>query len=220
MTAIPLDILGTATLQPGYMSRTAIFASYTLADPAYTAYATNAVFVGYLEAITDTTTHPSAPEFATKEEAIAFFASSGISSVISYAQTINADITAGNLVTVNNDVKKITDKKSRAYEGTTLRNDVILVFKSTTVASGNAVFYLTNDGTSSGTPLFPNGVILDSAQFRAEEGTAPHAFGTAALSNSNKTLTVPVSKLASILGIINLNQSANGSVVKLAITGY
>lgn len=109
---------------------------------------------------------------------------------------------------------------AKAYDGTTSRANAFPIFKSGTVSGGNVVVHLTDNGASNGNALFPTGVILDSIQARAEEGTTPHAFGTAALSNSNKTLTLPVSKIAPILGILNLNQAANGSVIKLAIWGY
>lgn len=87
------------------------------------------------------------------------------------------------------------------------------------VANGNAVFYLTKDGTANGAAFFPNGPNLKGLQLTAEEGTTPHAFGVPALSNGNKTLTVPVSKVAPILGILNVGQPANGSKVRLLISG-
>ncbi len=111
----------------------------------------------------------------------------------------------------------------QAYKGTTLRTGVFPIYKSTTVGavtSGNVVVYLTNNNTSTGTALCTNGVILDSVTVRAEEGTQPHTPGTAAISNSNRTLTIPVSKVASVLGLLTLNQSADGSTVKVGVSCY
>lgn len=107
---------------------------------------------------------------------------------------------------------------SKIVVGGTAHNSAFPIAKSATVASGNAVFHLTTNELSGGTAVCANGnVYLDSLQLRAEEGTTPHAFGTPALSNSNKTLTIPVSKIAPILGILNLNQAANGSVIKATV---
>jgi hypothetical protein len=109
--------------------------------------------------------------------------------------------------------------KPRHYAGTTLRNNSISMSRGATVnASSEAVFYLTDDGTSTGNLIFAN-VDLDSLMLRAVEGSNPHSYGTPALSNGNKTLTVPVSKIAPILGILNVGQSAQGTVVKALIFG-
>lgn len=87
-----------------------------------------------------------------------------------------------------------------------------------TVAGGNAVFQFTQDGTPGGAPIFAGGPLPNSELFRAEEGTNPHAFGTAVWSNGNKTLTVPVSRNGATLSVLGLtvlgaNVPANGSVI-------
>lgn len=100
----------------------------------------------------------------------------------------------------------------------------VFPFKAT-VSGGNAVFYLTTDGTAGGTAFFANGPDLDSMQLTAEEGTYPHAFGTPVLSNGNKTLTVPVNKFSGTyiallsLTLLGGSTAANGSVVRLMIAG-
>lgn len=100
----------------------------------------------------------------------------------------------------------------------------VFPFKAT-VSGGNAVFYLTNDGTAGGTPFFASGPDLDSMQLTAEEGAAPHTYGTPVLSNSNKTLTVPVNKAAGInvallgLTLLGAPAAANGSIIRLLIAG-
>lgn len=110
---------------------------------------------------------------------------------------------------------------SKAYEGTTLRSSAFPVIKSTTVSSGAAVFYLTNDGTSTGTTLFPNGVIADSVNLTVNDATAAYQMSWA-FSNSNKTLTVTTNKLgtASLLTGILGQTAANGATVKLTVWGY
>lgn len=109
----------------------------------------------------------------------------------------------------------------KAYEGTTARSGAFPIFKSVTVSSGTAIFYLTNDGTSGGTALFPNGVIADSVNAFVSDAAASYQMAYA-FSNSNKTLTVTTNKLttANILTGILGQSAANGSVVKLSVWGY
>lgn len=110
---------------------------------------------------------------------------------------------------------------TQCYTGTTQRLGAFPIFKSGTVASGTVTFHLTNDGLSTGTALFPNGVIEDSIALIVNDATASYQFGWA-FSNSNKTLTVTANKLttANILtGVLGQGQ-ANTSVVRLGIWGY
>ena len=114
-----------------------------------------------------------------------------------------------------------TDATVKFYEGTNLRSGAIGISKSATVSSGVAVFHLTSDGLSTGTALFPNGVIVDSVNAFVSDATASYQMSYA-FSNSNKTLTVTANKLttANILtGLLGQTQ-ANGSVVKVTVWGY
>lgn len=111
------------------------------------------------------------------------------------------------------------------YNGGVVKTGARLVAGNAVVSGGNAVFQLTEDGTAGGATLFPNGnVYLDSLMLRAEEGTSPHAFGVPVLSNSNKTLTIPITKTGAavtVLGISVLAASvaANGSTIKMLVAG-
>lgn len=87
----------------------------------------------------------------------------------------------------------------QSYEGTTQRLNPILINKTATVAgsAGNAVFNLTNDGTSTGTALCPNGVMLNSPNLSVNDATAPYQFSWA-WTNSNKTMTVLAQKASGL----------------------
>lgn len=120
----------------------------------------------------------------------------------------------------------ITVNSAKCYVGTTLLSDCFGISKSATVSGGNAVFHLTNDGTSTGTALFPNGPQLDSLQIRCDnEVDSPCSFGTPSLSNSNKTITIAVKKSVGInvallsLTLLGAPAAANSSVVKMTIFG-
>lgn len=109
----------------------------------------------------------------------------------------------------------------RAYEGTTAKDGAFPIFKDVTVSSGTAVFHLTDDGTSGGNAIFPNGPIFDSLNVFVSDHAASYQW-SAALSNGNKTLTVTINKLttANILtGILGQSSAPNGTVVRMGIWG-
>lgn len=110
---------------------------------------------------------------------------------------------------------------SAAYEGTTQRTGSFPIFKSVTVGSGVAVFYLTADNTSGWTTLCTNGVIQDSVNVTVSDSTASYQ-ASWAWTNSNKTLTVTTNKLttANILTGVLGQAAANGSVMKLSVWCY
>lgn len=108
----------------------------------------------------------------------------------------------------------------KAISGTTQKNAVLPVFKSAVVASGVAVFHLTDDGLSTGNALFAE-ILQDSIQPIVNDATASYQMSWA-LSNSNKTLTVTCNKYttASLLtGILGQSAAPNGTAVKLTVWG-
>lgn len=113
---------------------------------------------------------------------------------------------------------------TKLYNGHTLVTGAFPIVKKATVSGGNFVVHLTSDGTSGGTALFAN-VYLDSLQLSAIDGVAPHMYGTPVLSNSNKTLTVPVTKSAGVyvsllsLTLLGAAAAANGTEVRALIYG-
>lgn len=112
------------------------------------------------------------------------------------------------------------------YEGTTQRLNPILINKAATVAgsAGNAVYNFTNDGTSGGTALCQNGVMLNSPNLSVNDASSPYQFSWA-WSNSNKTLTVLAQK-ASGLAVLTFtllgipSPVPNGTIVNATIICY
>lgn len=129
----------------------------------------------------------------------------------------------GAIVLAESDITNlVTDlaKIPKIYFGTALQSSPKLYTNSATVASGVAVFQLTNDGTSTGTALFPGGPQTSSLNAFVSDATASYQV-SAVWSNSNKTLTITCNKLttANILtGILGQSQ-ANGVVVNLTVFG-
>lgn len=90
---------------------------------------------------------------------------------------------------------------------------------SATVSSGQAVFYLTDNGASNGNPIFTN-VYKESANFWVDDAGIQYQYGTYTLSTDKKTLTVAVNKLGSVvLGLINIVSAANGVTVYMRVKG-
>lgn len=133
----------------------------------------------------------------------------------------NVDNTSDTSKPISTATQTALDAKGKAYEGTTAHANSIEYFGHGTVASGVAVFQLTSDGTSTGTALFPNGIIQDSVSLTVSDATASYQMSYA-FTNSNKTLTVTANKLttANILSGILGQSAANGAVIKLTVFGY
>lgn len=98
-----------------------------------------------------------------------------------------------------------------------LRANPVEVTGSATVSSGSIVIYLTADGTSTGTALFPNGIDYMKAEVSSATASYNYAY---TLSNSNKTLTIGVDTVTVALGLISFNSAANGVSVNIFIKGY
>lgn len=105
---------------------------------------------------------------------------------------------------------------------------------SVTVSGGTATYYLTTDGTSTGTALFSNNVFKSTANFWVDDANNSFVYGGYTVSNSNRTLVVSISRLSasSSNALINLlgavtsfltgivfTGAANGTVVHLRIRG-
>lgn len=113
------------------------------------------------------------------------------------------------------------------YNGTTLVSNPKTFTASATVASGVAVFYLTADGTSTGTALFPTGPITSSLNWFVNSASTLY-LANPVWSNSNKTLTLTVNSASSTgtISLLGLNllgsptAAANGVTVNISVSGY
>lgn len=83
--------------------------------------------------------------------------------------------------------------------------------------SGTAVFYLTDDGTSIGTALYPNGNIWP--QFIINDVSKVYAYSWV-LSNSNRTLTVTVKyQDHDFMSGLYMTNAPNNTLVRMTVTG-
>jgi hypothetical protein len=90
---------------------------------------------------------------------------------------------------------------------------------SATVSGGNAVFYVTDNNSAGGNPIFSN-IYIESMRLSISDNANSYTFGTPTVASDKKSITVPVSKLANVLvGIIQINSAANGTVVNISVLG-
>lgn len=126
------------------------------------------------------------------------------------------------------DMNFIYDLARTTYmcDGVTLSQVVSLPYTASTAGgAGNAVFYPTNDGTSTGTALFAS--IQDiTSKFDVADPNA--AAAKAVISNSNKTITINCQKQTfnvitllstNILGSASLGVAPNGVALTVLIHG-
>lgn len=104
--------------------------------------------------------------------------------------------------------------------GTRLDNPILYTGSATTNAQGQAVFYLTDDGTANGNALYKNVTMSVAA---ANEANGAYGY-TYALSADRKTLTVTVMRTGNavtLLGISVLGAlvAATGTPVRVITTG-
>lgn len=176
--------------------------------------------------------------FITADETTAAALASTVSGKASSATTVNghaltsnvtvsaSDVGLGNVNNTADSAKPVSSAQATAiaakpdvYFGSTKQTTPKFYANSATVASGVAVFQMTTDGTSTGSAIFttPN---LASLNYYVNDATASYQV-SAALSNSNKTLTLTTNKLttANILSGILGQAAANGASVSVALWG-
>jgi len=114
------------------------------------------------------------------------------------------------------------NKKPYVFLGGAGLNAPKIALADAVVSGGNAVFYLTDTGLSSGTAIFStSNVRVQPVLFAAG---APPAFAPLTLSADRKTLTIPTTKATtgiSVLGInvLGANIAANGDTVSVLVIG-
>lgn len=108
---------------------------------------------------------------------------------------------------------------AKYYKQGILKNNIKIYVGSATTASGQAIFYLTDDGTAGGDALFTTVYTEGMATF-FNNSTVSMACSIASLSGDNKTLTLNVNQLGTvILGIIQFVTVSNGLTVSIIVHG-
>lgn len=95
---------------------------------------------------------------------------------------------------------------------------VIEYASSAVVASGQAVFYLTDNGASNGSAVFTE-VYKESVSFWVDDATGQYQYGAYTLSGDKKSITVNVRQLGVALGLLTFTTQPNGTTVYLRVKG-
>lgn len=107
----------------------------------------------------------------------------------------------------------------KVYKGGTLRTAPKFYYSSGVVSGGNVTFYLTTDGTASGSAIFAS-VDKESFSWWIDDNASQYQLGSYALAGDKKSITLTVNKLGTVLiGIIQFVAAANGATVNLAVWG-
>ena len=114
------------------------------------------------------------------------------------------------------------DKKPFVYVNGMQQNNPKIWIGTAVVSGGNAVFYLTDTGTSMGSAIFTSSTIFVQPILFA--ANAPPAFAPFTLSANRKTLTIPVSKATTgvqllSVNLLGANAPANGDTVTIWVIG-
>lgn len=137
---------------------------------------------------------------------------------------------------ISNDVPMTADRSTKiitehaAYQGDlqtrrknyvsgALKNDSFIYVSKAITASGVAIFYLTDDGTSTGNAIFTN-IYSDSIAVVAYGSAANYQPFNPVIAASNKSITINLNQATSVLlGAIQLVSAANGVDCRLYVMG-
>lgn len=138
------------------------------------------------------------------------------------AFTVDSEV----LAVANSKTANRTYVNGAAQNGTPATGDIVEWIETATVTSGNAVFNLTADRTSTGTAICSS-VFSDSIQTQLVDPTAAYAQGVPVITSS-KSISIPVTKQSftgvvvatiSVLGSVSFAAAPNGVVVKFRCVG-
>lgn len=109
--------------------------------------------------------------------------------------------------------------RRKAWVSGALKNDSFIYSSKASTSGGTAVFYLTNDGTASGSAVFTN-VYPDTIAIITYGALGNFQPSGPVVSGDNKSITASISQITNILGIATINSvAANGVDCRLYVMG-
>lgn len=158
-------------------------------------------------------------------QAIRILCTKNVTAVSHSGGTLNRSVAS---IPATGDMNFVYDLGGTTYmcDGVTLSTIVSLPFTATTASgAGNAVFFPTSDGTSTGTALFSS---FQDINVKIQSADPNIAIALPVVSNSNKTITINVQKQTfniisllstNLLGSATLGNAPNGVVLTVLIHG-
>lgn len=109
--------------------------------------------------------------------------------------------------------------RRKAYVSGVLKDDSFIYSSKASTVSGVATFYITSDGTSSGSAVFAN-VYADSIAIVPYGTSGNYQPSGPVVAGDNKSITVNISQATNVLGILTFNSTAaNGVDCRLYVMG-
>lgn len=151
---------------------------------------------------------------------------SGAWIVVSDSATMHAAIAALSTVATTGNYNDLISKPTipsvtnipRLWLNGVQQSNVKEVDTSAVVSGGTAVFYLTDNGLSTGNALFTT-VFQQSLNVLVNDATNQYQFGGYTVSSDKKTLTLTINKIGLSVGILVFTSAANGVTIYLQIKG-
>lgn len=126
-------------------------------------------------------------------------------------------VTSHAALTSDNAVLALARRK--AWVSGVLKQDSFVYYSKATTSGGNITFYLTNDGTASGTAVF-NNVYADSITISPYGTTALYQLSNPVVASDKKSITATVNQVTSVvLGLIQIVTVAAGVQCNLLVLG-
>lgn len=130
---------------------------------------------------------------------------------------------AGTVVTAHAaytaDVGILALARRKAWVKGVLKQDSFVYFSSAVTASGTITFYITSDGTSSGTAVFTN-VYVDSITVSPYGASAIYQVSNIVVAGDKKSITATVNQVTSVLvGLLQVTGASNGIACNMLVLG-
>lgn len=107
------------------------------------------------------------------------------------------------------DTAVLAAARRKAWVSGVLKNDSFVYYSKATTANGAVTFYLTNDGTANGTPVFTN-VYADSVTISPYGAAALYQISNIIVADDKKSITATVNQVSSVvIGLIQVVSAAN-----------
>lgn len=107
----------------------------------------------------------------------------------------------------------------KAWVSGVLKPDSFVYYSKASTASGIVTFYLTNDGTSSGTAVF-NNIYADTITVTPYGSSAVYQVSSPVISGDKKSISITVNQVTSVvLGLIQITSAANSIPCNLLVLG-
>lgn len=107
----------------------------------------------------------------------------------------------------------------KAWLSGVLKANSFVYYSKATTTGGTVIFYLTDDGTSSGNAVFTN-VYADSVTITPYGSAALYQVSSPVISNDKKTITATINQVTSVvLGLISIASAVNNIPCTMLVLG-